>query len=197
MAGTMTADLDQSCDSIRRWYPIAMALIAEPDQDGTTAGGKPGSRPPWNPAAATAAMDAHEGLPRLEASMRLAITGHLGARRGGSDANVAAAIAAIERLGSGLTAEGAGIAARIIGRWVAPIEQLAAVDEDEPCRKIAAPCPYCRFPMLRVRPRSGLVACLRGGACLDGDGRPPQGVMDVSRLTGDGVVRWADGRVTP
>lgn len=191
----MTADLAQSCADLARWYPIAQRLITQPDDDGTTTGGQPTSRPPWNPAAASAAMDAHEGLRRLEASLRLAITGHPGTRRGGSDANTIAAIDAIERLGQGVTAAATAEAARILDRWSTAIQQLAAVDEAERWQRVAgAECPYCHATMLRLAPRAGRVTCLRYGACYDEDGQHPVGHVQRS-VSGDPIVVWGDGLI--
>lgn len=193
----MTDALGESCASLAGWLPVAAALIAEPDADGVTGTGQPGSRPPWNSAAASAVTDAREGVRRLEASMRLAVTGRTGSARGGSDANTAAAIKAIEALGHGVAPDAAAQAARILGRWSTAIQQLPAVDEIEPWRRIPATCPYCGFGMLRVAPRSGQVTCLRHGVCLDSDGRHPVGRMDVSALTGEPLIRWNDGLVAP
>jgi len=50
--------------------------------------------------------------------------------------------------------------------------------------------------MLRVRPRSGDVTCLRYGACRDHDGHHPAGRLDISHLTSEPVIRWNDGLVT-
>ena len=188
--------LAEACALIAECLPVALQLVTEPDADGTTGTGQPSSRPPWNQAAASAAMDAHEGLRRLEASLRLAVTGHTGPRRGGSDASTAAAIAAIEALGNGVTAHAMAQAAKILDKWSRQIQELPAVDQAEPWRRIAATCPYCKFDMLRVRPRSGEVTCLRYGACRDMDGRHPAGHLDASRLTGDWGIRWNDGLVT-
>ena len=191
----MTDSLAASCAAIAVLLPAARALMAAPDHDGATGGGKPGSRPPWNPAAASAAMDAHEGLRRLEASLRRDVTGHPGRRRGGSDANTAAALKAIEALGHAVTASAMAEAARILDRWSRQIQELPAVDEAEHAQKIPAPCPYCGFAMLRVYPREGRVTCLRKGACFDADGRHPVGTMEVGRLGPQ--VRWNDGLVAP
>lgn len=193
----MTADLGEQCASLAGWLPVAAALIAEPDADGATGGGQPGSRPPWNSAAASALTDAAEGVRRLEASLRLAVTGHTGRRRGGSDANTEMAIKAIEALGYAVAPDDAAHAARILERWSRQIRELPAVDDAEPWRRIPATCPYCGFGMLRVAPRSGQVTCLRYGACLDSDGRHPLGHVDVSALTGEPLIRWADGLVAP
>jgi hypothetical protein len=190
-------DLGASCADLAALLAVAAALIAQPDATGTTGSGQPGTRPPWNSAAAAALTDAHEGIRRLEASLRRDVAGHAGPKRGGSDANTMAALKAIENLGHGATVTDAAIAARIIERWSRQIRELPAVDEAEPARKINAPCPYCGFPMLRLYPREGRVTCLRHGACFDSDGRHPMGRMDVSALTGDPLIRWNDGLVAP
>src|SRR5438045_1920291 len=194
----MTADrLSDSCAELARLLPAARALLALPAATGTTGRACPGSRPPWQPDAADAAMNAHEGLRRLEASMRQAVTGRHGRRRGGSDANTSAALAAIERLGAGLTADDAARAAVILDRWSRQVSMLSAVDTAEPWRRVAgAACPYCHAPMLRVQPRAGLVTCLRYGACRDADGDHPMGRMAVSGIDGSPRVVWNDGLVT-
>src|SRR5437016_7647906 len=127
-----SADLAASCADIAAWLPVARALTGQPDNDGTTAIGHPASCPPWNPAAAAAVMDAHEGLRRLEASLRLAVTGHPGPRRGGSDASTAAAIAAVEALGQAVTTPAMAAAARILDRWTRQIQELPAIDQAGP-----------------------------------------------------------------
>ena len=193
----MTSDLAEACTTLARLLPVAQALTTEPDTDGTTGGGQPGTRPPWNPGAANAAMDAHEGVRRLEASLRHAVTGHTGPRRGGSDANTIAAIAAIEKLANAVDDDARAAATRYLDRLAQPIMELPAVDEAEPWRRVPATCPYCKFTMLRVQARAGKVTCLRFGACHDSNGRHPVGHVDVSRLTGDPLIRWQDGLVAP
>lgn len=203
--------LAEHCADLARLLPAAAALITEPDEDGTAGSSQPGTRPPWNSAAAAAVMDAHEGIRRLEASMRRDVTGRTGPKRGGSDANTMAALRAIEALAYGIPErhdeefdeDGKRkpcrcphcSAARILDRWARQIAELPAVDEAERPQKISAPCPYCKFPMLRVFPRSGRVTCLRMGACFDADGRHPVGTMEVGRLSPQ--VRWQDGLVAP
>ena len=185
--------LPEACKVITIWLPEAVKLTPEPDVDGTSGDGQPGSRPPWNAAAANAALDAHEGLRRLEAAIRHAVTGHPGIRRGGSDANTAEAIKAIEHLGAGMTAAAAAEAARILDRWSLAVQQLAAIDEAERWLKVSGvACPYCGYPMLRMSPRSGRVTCMHFGACFDAEGNHPQGLVDRS-VGGDPMVSWADG----
>jgi hypothetical protein len=195
----MTADrLSDSCEQLARLLPAARALMHVPAATGTTGGSHPGSRPPWQPDAADAAMDAHEGLRRLEASVRAGVTGHHGPRRGGSDANTAAALTAIGRLGAALDESDAARAAAIVDRWSRQVAMLPAVDTAEPWRRVpGARCPYCGTAMLRVQPRAGLVTCLRYGACTgDSDGNHPMGRMAVSGIDGSAQVVWNDGLVT-
>src|SRR5689334_18946530 len=88
----MTAALQEACAALPPALAAAAALIAAPDADGSTAHGKPGSRPPWNAAAANVAMDAHAGIREIEADMFYAVTGRPRRPRGGSDGNTLAAI---------------------------------------------------------------------------------------------------------
>ena len=75
------------------------------------------------------------------------------------------------------------------------IARALQLDEAERAQKVPACCPYCAFPMLRVYPRSGRVACLRGGyACLDANGNAPVGHTEIGRL-GPCII-WADGLVS-
>ncbi|SRR5229473_452953 len=188
-------DLAGSCAALARWLPVATALMARPDEDGTAGAGQPSSRAPTNAAAENAAMDAHEGLRRLAASLRLAVSRHPGPRYGGSDTATMKALSAIEDLGQAVTVTAMAKAARILDGWSRQIQQLPAVDEAERPQKLTARCPYCGFAMLRVYPREGRVTCLRSGRCFDADGRHPAGMMEVGRLGPQ--VRWNDGLVAP
>jgi len=190
-------DLAEACAALAALLPEAAALIAEPDADGTTGGGQPSSLPPWNQAAAAATMDVHAGVRRIELVMR-GEAGLPARRRGGSDANTMAAIAAIETLASGDVSDAAITgAARDLERLIRPIQELPPIDTAESWRRVPAECPYCRFRMLRVAPRAGTVTCLRYGACSDSDGKHPIGYVYVSQLTGDPRVHWQDGLVAP
>lgn len=188
--------LADACAELAALLPAAAVLIAEPDADGS-AGSRPApsSRPPWNSAAASAVTGAAEGVRRLEASMRRDVTGHTGPRRGGSAANTMAALGAIASLGHGVSEEDARHAAAIIGRWTREIRELPAIDEAEQWTRVrGAICPYCGFAMLQLARRSGRVTCLRYGACTDGDGSHPAGLVQQS-VTGDPIIAWSDGYI--
>jgi len=189
----VTAGLREACADLERWLPQAAALTALPDTDGTTAHGKPGSRPPWNQAAANAAMDAHAGIRDIEADLFYAVTGRPRRARGGSDGNTLAAIRATVALSASVAQGDAQDAARLIAGWVMVIQQLPAVDEAERfVRVYGAACPYCQVPMLRLGERSGRVTCLRAGSCYDSNGEHPAGFISRS-VSGEPMISWQDG----
>src|SRR5260370_4658902 len=115
-------------------------LVVDQDVDGSTGrAGYQASRTPGNLAAFNAETDAHELIRRLEASLRLAVAGHAGRARGGSDGNTAAALKAIKNLGAALPREVRDskgklvwpcqeLAARPLERVVAMIIQVPAAD---------------------------------------------------------------------
>ena len=189
----MTAALREACAHLERWLPEAAALTAQPDTDGTTAHGKPGSRPPWNAAAANATMDAHAGIRDLEAVLFYQVTGRPRRERGGSDGNTYAAIRGVAALAASVTQDAARQAERDIIRLVVPIRQLPAIDEDERFLRVhGASCYYCQVPMLSLAERSGRVTCIRYGACSDSNGDHPVGFLAHS-VSGQPMIAWADG----
>jgi hypothetical protein len=189
----MTA-LPEACAALAARLPLAAALTAEPDVGGREpCHSQLGSRPPWNAAAAHALLDAHEGARRLEATLRYAVTGRPGRRRGGSTANTYLALDAVASLGHGVPEEDAHRAARYVDRLARPIDQLPPVDLLEPCQKVSGvACRYCGTQMLRLFPRSGRVTCLRYGACWDANGQHPEGLLSQS-VNGEAMIAWADG----
>lgn len=189
--------LQDLCGELPRWLLTAEELIAEPDTDGTRTHTKPGSRPPWNGGVTLTVLDIHEGVRRLEASLRKAVTGRPGPRRGGSDANTHAAITAIAQLGYAVSEDGQRQAAVIVARWVTQVQQLPAIDEAERFTTLQARCPYCGLGKLRWAEQSGRVTCLRRGACFDGNGKHPIGYVGVNLVTGEEQCYWQDGAVTP
>lgn len=189
----MTA-LAEACADLAAALPRAQALTAIPDTDGTTSRGQPSSRPPWNPAAAAALLDALEGARRLEAAWRSEAAGRPVPRR--PMAMTGLVLKSLLRL-----AESAGDgeerqAVILLARWTTAILQLPAVDTEERPQRVAWPCPYCGFSMMRLFPRDGVVTCLRYGACADADGNHPRGRADWNRITGDAEIAWQDGLVT-
>jgi len=190
----VTAALREACAHLERWYPEALKLTAEPDTDGSAAHGKPGSRPPWNAAAANAALDAHAGIRDLEAVLFYQVTGRPRRERGGSDGNTYAAIRGVAALAASVTQDAARQAERDIIRLTVPIRQLPAVDEDERFLRVhGASCPYCQVPMLKLGQRSYRVTCLRFGACFDSDGNHPVGWVTLAVPDATPMIAWADG----
>ena len=187
--------LADACDDLARWLPRAAALTAVPDTAARTrASGKPGSRPPWNPQAAMALLDALALIADTEAMLRYAVTGRSGRRRPASATG--AALDAIASLGHGVPQDRARAAARDLARCVQAVQMLDAVDEIErPQRMPGVACPYCQMAMVMTLPRAGLVYCKRGGlVCADSNGFPPRGQVMVGRL--GPCVEWQDGLVT-
>lgn len=180
--------LADACAELARWLPAAEALVTQPDADGTSGHGQPSSRPPWNSAAAEALLGALEGARQLEASWR---SGQLLPM-----AQTGTVLASIVRLSHAVSDDGQRQAVTMVSRWTVAILQLPAVGREERPLRVAAPCVYCGFAMLRVYPRSGRVTCLRYGACQDSEGNHPVGVMGRSQLDGSPCVTWADGLVT-
>ncbi len=167
----------------------------------------PTTRTPGNTQAINAEMDAHELVRRLEASIRLAVAGQLGRRRGGADSSTLAAIRSIERLGSALSPAAREQAARFIERASRTVGQLPAVDEVPKWEKIRVgpgqtpiTCPNCHTYSLRVSLSAGVVVCVYPGqdgkGCRDMDGRtPPTARMDLSKIDGRPILVWRDGCV--
>ncbi|MFB4294816.1 hypothetical protein ACBI99_44805 [Nonomuraea sp. ATR24] len=154
-----------------------------------------GSPAPWHAEAGPALYTISEEARRLEASLRLAVAGHPGRRRGGSDANTIRALHAITELVHAVPEAAGREAARIVARWVRSARQVAGVDLEERPRPLRTLCPYCATFGLRVIQDNADIWCINRD-CRDHDGRRPRGRLDSSNLTGDGMITWADGRTT-
>jgi hypothetical protein len=213
--GFVTADPDRAAAGLL----TTTCLTVEADTlPGVRRSGVTESRPPWNAQSANAYLDAHQFVRRLEASLRLVVTGHTGIPRGGSDQNTRAAIKAIANMATaalgipsgvpvsrsepdGRKISAAELAARLVEHVTIVIGQLPAVDEYPTWERIRPGpdglpprCPNCETFSLRFAVHSGMVCCILPG-CQDLDGHSPQGRLDVSKLNGEPVLAWRDGTV--
>jgi len=192
--------LADACNDLARILPRAAALTAIPDTAARTrASGKPGSRPPWNPQAAMALLDALAAIADTEARLRFIVTGRSGRRRPASATG--AALDAIASLGHAVPQHEARAAQRDLARCVHSVRVLHAVDEEERWEKLRASalgqrpcCPHCGAPDLRVAVRAGLVACVTVD-CADGTGNRPVASMMLGAVSGSPMVVGADGTV--
>jgi len=200
--------------ALRDAYVRAEACIAtrDTDQPQMISGSSPaGTAPPWNPQAANAALDIHEGARRLEASLHTQITRRPRRRRGGSEANTAAAIRGVGDLGASLPGHvpclhsprhtrcccDACRACQIINRWVNQALLLPAIDEGWRWSPMPGdpPCPYCSCLTLRVAERLYVIAC-HNSDCKDSDGNTPTARLGPAPHTQQAAVLWNDGLVT-
>lgn len=186
--------LDDAVTDLREWLPRAAVLIAEPDTDGTRSHTAPASKPPWNAAVGDALLDALEGTRRIEHELRSDIANRHVAIR--PYAQTGRTLESIQRLACAASSDDQRHAVIQLTRYTTTILQLPAVGREERWRKIAgAPCPYCGLNMLLAAPKSGLVTCLRFGACFDSRECHPTGVMDIGPVSGEPVIAWADGHI--
>ena len=129
-------------------------LVAEPAAPGSTAGmaPRPADPPmPGNPAAFTALMVIWEAVPRLEASIRLAVAGHPGGRRPSSERHFLQALESVVTLSGGLDEDGEALAARILERLADLARRIPDIDEAQRWRPVPQrPCPWCGCYFLRV-----------------------------------------------
>ena len=106
---------------------------------------------PGNAEAFATLMVIWEAVPRLEASIRLAIAGHPGRRRGGDPRHFLAALESIVSLSGGLDSDGEALAALVLERLAELARRVRAIDEAERWRPVPSrACPYCRCYFLRV-----------------------------------------------
>lgn len=190
----------EACTLLASYLPVLERLVAEPvSAPGVAAGMTPRAADtpePWNAPAGRALMDGHEGARRLEASLRYAVTGHPGPRRGGSAGNTAAALTAIPKLAAGLDEDAGAAAVRILDRWINEARALPAIDEAQQWRPLRfRPCPYCRCYFLRAlldaagRP-SGHVECFGHAE----SGEPCRAVARMGTdASGRPALAWAAG----
>lgn len=204
MPGVAVRDLEQSCGELAATLGVLRVLMPAQDADGAGVGArpKPGSKPPWNVSVATVETTAHEGARRLEAALRLALTGRPGQRRGGSVVNTEQALRAIATLAFALGATAEDTARIIIDRWLTSARQLPAIDEAPVWRTLAPGpdglpprCPYCEAFQLRVAVRSRTVMCFSPACPGDREGKRPQATMELGAASGQPMLVWQDGSV--
>lgn len=201
----MPSDLQIACTEMTKRLPQVDGLLHQPDEEGQEPGGKPGSSPPWNARVAAVLTDAEEAARRLEASLRLAVTGSAGPRRGGSRGNTEEALRAIPRLGAALDPDGEKLAAGIVERLITAAMQLPAIDEAPVWRSLRPgpdglppSCPYCESYQLRVAVRSRVVMCFSPACPGDDSGQRPTATMErmlAGPQVGAPLLVWADGLI--
>ena len=199
-----------NCDQISRYRAALERLVTEPSSAPGGAAGlppRPGEAPfPGNAQAFAALMVIWEHVPRLEAALRLAVTGHPGMRRGGSAGNFLDALSAIPALAAGLDSGAEAAAARILERLANLARCVPAIDEAQqwrfiPPRRDAAgqpvpACPYCHGYFLKAaldsRGRlSGRVECRSDPGCRDYGGQHPAAQLGTDEH-GRPVLAWPD-----
>jgi hypothetical protein len=197
----------EACDQLAGYLARLEGLTAEPD---SPAGGPAGvqSRPaeapePYGPAGRVL-MDIWEGIRRLEASLRVAVLGHPGRRRGGSAGNTAAALEAVVKLAASLGDDGYVRAAAHLDRWIGSAKAVRGIDEakrwrhlpgeaaQRPGEVLPPQCPYCRCFYLLYDPEAGIVVCSVAG-CEDGNGDAPIALVGTDDA-GRPSLLWNDGK---
>ena len=201
--GTKNDEVTAACADLTRYLERLELLFPEPPSGHTKVSSytRPTTPPaPGNGPALDAYNTAHEGLRRLEASLRRDVTGDAGPRRGSSEGNTHAALAAIPRLAAGLDSTAARLAARVLARWINLAKGVPGIDEARRWRALPKRagnglppcCPYCHCYQLRADTDTGIVACFVPG-CRDGQGQPPVAAMGTSE-EGKPQLTWGDGR---
>jgi hypothetical protein len=191
-----------AADALAGYVAILEGLLAEPTAEGITPGmtSRGASSPePWYTPAGHAMMTSWEGVPRLEAALRIEVTGRAGPRRGGSEGNWRAALAALPGLAAGLTPDAADIVARLLWRWIDEARAIHGIDELRQLRhlpkkkgdRLPPRCPNCLTYMLVADLDARVVFCTRYG-CQDRNGMPPVASMTTS-ADGRPALAWADG----
>jgi hypothetical protein len=144
--------------------------------------------------AGVALMTAHEGLRRLEASLREVVTGERGRRRGGSDRNTELAARLVADLASQITGPAYSRACRYLDEWLNGAKAVDGIDEVKRWRHIgrAATCPYCGCGEMLADMERGVVVCALPG-CKDRDGNQPVASMGTDEH-GVPELAWNDGR---
>lgn len=208
---TTAADLVRdSCGQLAAYRDRLEREVAEPSSSQGGMAPRPADAPfPGDAQAFGALMVIWEKVPRLEAALRLAVTGHPGYRTGRSAGNFLDALKAIPGLASGLPEDDEALAASVL-EWLLDVARaVPAIDEAQRWRYVRGRvCPYCKCGVtLRVLldatgNSTGHVEChagpvVRGGVkvwCTDGNGLRPAAQMGTDDRGRRGLF-WADGLV--
>ena len=144
----------EACTLLAGYMDVLERLVAEPSAEGPAPGmtGRSAAAPlPGNPQAFNALTTPHEGVRRLEAAQKYAVTGHPGRQRGGSAGNTAAALDAIPKLAAGLGEDARAATLAILDRWVSEARAIPAIDEAQQWRPLRSrACPRCGCFFLKV-----------------------------------------------
>jgi len=185
--------------TVARCLATSEALIAAHDATGPgfISGGAAESAPPWNTAAAYAALIPWAEIRALERELRAQVTGTV-AVRGGSHANTLAALDALAALAAAAPDDDVSRIMAKADRWVALTLALPAVDRQaqwaplEPGGDGQTPgCPHGCGPTLRTHIRTQIIACIKPSCPgATGDHRPwgRPGRDSKGRL-----IVWSDG----
>lgn len=204
MTAAAGGPVGDACGELARYLTVLETLLPEPAAEGSAPGmsSRAAESPePWYSPAGRALMNAHEGVRRLEATLRYLVTGYPGGKRGGSLKNTAEALRAIPRLAAGLDPRVADAAARYIEARIAEARTVHGIDEGRRLRHLprkageALPprCPHCGAFQLVADLDNATVHCTVYG-CADGDGHPPVAVMTTGP-DGRPRLEWADGLI--
>lgn len=207
---TTPADLVRdSCTALAGYRAALEHHVTQPSSPQGGMAPRPADAPfPGDPQAFAALMVIWEKIPRLEASLKLAVAGHPGLRRGGSAGNFLDALKAIPGLAAGLPEDAEAAAAQLLEWLVDVARAVPAIDEAQRWRYVRGrACPYCGCWSLRVLldargDPSGHVEChaapvVRDGVtvwCTDGNGQRPCAEMGTD-AHGRPALIWADGLV--
>jgi hypothetical protein len=202
----------EACGQLAEYIATLETLVAEPAAEGATPAAR--SRAAYVPEpygqAGRALMTAWEGVPRLEAWLKLILAGHPGLRRGGSPGNIAAALRAIPRLTAGTGDDETGMVIRYLDKLINDARSVHGIDENRRWRHLRGRetepgsgrrylpprCPYCKTYNLLADPEAKLIACPNPGCPGDKNGDPPLASMGTGQ-DGHPQLEWADGRIDP
>lgn len=194
----------EQCEQVADYLARLEGLTTEPrGPDGAPVRpGRPVIVPEPYGQAGRVLMTTHEGVRRLEASLRLAVTGRAGRRRGGSDGNTGGALGQIAKLATQLDDRTARRAARFLSWMIGGAQSVDGIDEARRWRhipksadqKLPPSCPHCGTCNLVADVDDRLVACAYPLCPGDANGDAPVAAMDYDEA-GVPVLSWADGRI--